>query len=109
MFLTRRPIAAAGSFQYSRARFSLSTTTVGRSKLSAQVSAPPGDDRLPIVLKYPASTILYLRIGGMRPPGPGKSSTKIGSCSPDPSIATDDVRPTEVTPGTCSSRCTICS
>ena len=40
----------------------------------------------------------------MRPSGPGKSSTKIGSLLSLPSIVIDEVRPTEVTPGTCAMR-----
>ena len=49
--LMRRPIAADGSFQNSRAKFSLTITTVARSRLSFQVSARPATTGLPIVSK----------------------------------------------------------
>ena len=51
VFRMRWPSAAAGSFQNSRAKFSLTTTTGARCSTSAHVISRPATIRLPIVLK----------------------------------------------------------
>jgi hypothetical protein len=61
----RLPIAAAGSPQSSRARFSEMTATSPPVSISDHVMSRPVTKRAPMVAKYPGATHLNLRIGGV--------------------------------------------
>jgi len=90
----RLPIAALGSGQNSRARFSLMTTTGAWLYASAHFRSRPASTRLPIVPKWFSEIHLNRRSGGIRPGGGGNSSTKTGSWLLLPSIVMDDDIPT---------------